>query len=504
MSQQFILDIEFILKAIEEKNGKSANEEYNKILNFLTDTESAWITSASVPLLKLLYEKKNSSDGDFLFRILNQLRIVKTPAYLTLSENQSWSDLHFQIMELAAKLIDAKILSANPEYLKSNGLVIAPEAVLGFESPRQIPFVDLKTQYRNLNREIDRAIDSTIARTAFIGGSSNVDIKEFEEKFSNYLGIKHCVSCANGTDSLEILLRSFGIGPEDEVIVPALSWISTSEAVSSMGAKPVFVDIEENHFTIDTNLIEKKITNRTKAIIPVHLYGHPADMGPILKLARKYNLYVIEDCAQAHGAEYEGQLVGTIGDAGSFSLFPGKNLGAYGDAGCIVTKDDEIASKARMIANHGQLEKHNHVLEGRNSRMDGIQASILNVKLPRLKEWTEDRRTNAKTYHEKLKNLDLLLPKEAKNVKHVYHLFVIRSAKRSQLQSALKKGGVETSIHYPTPLPFLNAYKQEGYTKLDFPVAAECCEEILSLPMFPELRLLDIEFISNIIKKELS
>ncbi|EKS07980.1 DegT/DnrJ/EryC1/StrS family aminotransferase [Leptospira santarosai] len=503
MNRQFVIDLEFILKVLDEEN-KRIGGEYKRILNSLLESETGWVPSASVPILKLLFEREISSDGEILSNILKRLKIIKTPAYLNFEKNQSWRDLHFQILEWAAKILDAKILSLNPEFLKASDIVISPEMAINAESSKQISFVDLKAQYFGLNQEIDRAIDSVIHRTAFIGGSGNGHTKEFEEKFSDFLGIKHCISCANGTDSLEILLKSFGIGVGDEVIVPALSWISTSESVSNVGAKPVFVDIEENHYTIDCNLIEEKITTRTKAIIPVHLYGHPADMNRILELAGKYNLFVLEDCAQAHGAEYEGRLVGTIGHAGSFSFFPGKNLGAYGDAGGIVTQDDEIASKARMIANHGQKEKHNHILEGRNSRMDGIQASVLNVKLPRLKKWTDDRRKNSETYRQELQNQDLLLPKEAENVKHVYHLFVIRSKKRIQLQSALKKEGVETSIHYPTPLPFLTAYSQEGYSKDDFPVAVRCCEEILSLPMFPELSKPDIQYISNIIKKELS
>ncbi len=362
----------------------------------------------------------------------------------------------------------------------------------------KVPFVDLGRQYESLKEAIDRAIDDVVHDRAFIGSLKNPHVKEFEEHFSDYVGAKHVIACGNGTDALEILVRSLGIGPGDEVIVPALSWIATSEAVSNMGATPVFVDIEPDYFTIDPEKIEKKITSRTRAIIPVHLYGHPADMKKIQEIARRHNLKIIEDCAQAHGAEIDGRRVGTFGDAGAFSFYPGKNLGAYGDAGCMVTNDAETAQTARMIAQHGQSgEKHRHFIEGRNSRMDGIQASVLNVKLPHLDDWTEARIRNAALYHDLLKDLPLELPQTRPGNRHVFHLFVIRTEHRNELRNLLTEKGIATAIQYPSALPFLDAYARFGHTEKDFPVIALYQKQILSLPMFPELKREEIEYTAD-------
>lgn len=347
-----------------------------------------------------------------------------------------------------------------------------------------IPFVDLHRQYETIKPEIDQVITDVIKETAFIGGKR---ISEFETEFSNWLGVKHCIGCANGTDSIEILLKAMGIGVGDEVIVPAISWISTSEAVSSVGAIPVFVDIDPETFTIDTTLIEQALSSKTKAIIPVHLYGHPADMISIMQIAKKYGLKVVEDCAQAHGAKINGQNIGTFGDAASFSFYPGKNLGAYGDAGGMVTNSDELARIARQIANHGQEGKHNHLIEGRNSRLDGLQAAILSVKLPYLENWVTARNSLAQHYSSEVKNGEIQLPAIRENNTHAWHLFVIRTENRDKLKKYLFENGVETAIHYPTALPFLTCYANRNFKKSDFPIAFAYQSQILSLPMFPEL-----------------
>ncbi len=361
----------------------------------------------------------------------------------------------------------------------------------------KVPFVDLKAQYQNLKADIDQAVANVINEVTFVGGKY---VKAFEEAFAQYLGIKHCISCANGTDSLEILLKAMGIGAGDEVIVPANSWISTSEAVSNIGATPVFVDILPDYYTIDPSKIEEKITPRTKAIVPVHLYGLPAEMDEIVAIARKYGLKVMEDCAQSHGATYKGKMTGTLGDCASFSFYPGKNLGAYGDAGAMVTNDDEIARMARLIANHGQPKKNEHEIEGRNSRLDSLQAAILSVKLPHLEKWTEARRRNADLYRKYLADLGIVLPKVPEYSRHVYHLFVVRVANRQQVMEKLKAEGVETSIHYPTPLPLLKAYQRFGYSAQDFPVAASQMHQILSLPMYAELTEEMIEHVATVMK----
>lgn len=360
---------------------------------------------------------------------------------------------------------------------------------------QKVPFVDLYAQYLTIKPHIDEAIESTIRSSSYIGGKP---VAAFEKAFSEFIGVPHVIGCANGTDSIEILLQAFGIGKDDEVVVPAISWISTAEAVSSVGAKPVFVDIEDEYYTIDVSLIEKAITPRTKAIIPVHLYGHPADMPTIMSVAAKHNLIVIEDCAQAHGAQIEGKMIGTFGHAASFSFYPGKNLGAYGDAGAMATADPAVAEKARMIANHGQKGKHNHVIEGRNSRLDGLQAAVLNVKLPHLEGWTGARIANAAKYDRLLeKNEGIGLPLVKKGYRHVYHLYVVRVEHRTEVQKALAAVEIETAVHYPMALPFLPCYGGYGYETSHFPVAASCQNQILSIPMYAELTEEQIDRVSK-------
>jgi dTDP-4-amino-4,6-dideoxygalactose transaminase len=361
----------------------------------------------------------------------------------------------------------------------------------------KVPFVDLKAQYLSIKEDVDNAIQNVIEQSAFIGG---IAIKQFEAAFASYVGLKHCIACGNGTDSIEILLKAMNIGAGDEVIVPANSWISTSEAVSAIGATPVFVDVDE-FYSINISLAEKKITAKTKAIIPVHLYGHPADMPAIMQLAEKYKLKVIEDCAQSHGAEINGKRTGTWGHAASFSFYPGKNLGAYGDAGAMLTNDDELAAVSRQIANHGQIKKHHHVREGRNSRMDTIQAAILLAKLPHIEQWTQQRVRHAALYSELLKDIDVITPLTKNKCSHVFHLYVIRTENREALQKYLDENGIETAVHYPTALPLLPCYSHYHYTAEDFPVAYYNQGRLLSLPMYAELKDEQIEYVVGLIKR---
>ncbi len=362
----------------------------------------------------------------------------------------------------------------------------------------KVKFADLKTQYQTLKNDIDKAISNVIDEMAFVGGKYP---KKFEEEFKNLYQVKECISVANGTDAIYIVMKMLGIGPGDEVITTASSWISTSETISQTGARPVFVDIDE-FYTIDSNKIEAAITKRTKAIIPVHLYGQPADMNKINQIAETYKLYVIEDCAQSHFSMFNNKFVGTFGNASTFSFYPGKNLGAYGDAGCIITNDTELGLKCKMYANHGALKKHEHIIEGINSRLDGIQAAILSVKLPHLNSWNNKRISNALLYNTLLKDLEQVrTPLIRDNSLHTFHLFVIRVKERDDLVDYLKSKGIETAIHYPTSLPLLPAYSYLNSDLNLFPQSIQHHKEIISLPLYPELDIESITYVVDTIKE---
>ncbi len=361
----------------------------------------------------------------------------------------------------------------------------------------RIPFVDLHSQYLNIKTEIDQAIHNVIQDSAFIGGKY---VEQFEHHFADYVGTKYCISVGNGTDALYIALKVLGINNGDEVITAANSFIATSEAITLTGARPVFVDCDERTYNIDVQKIPAAITSRTKAIVPVHLYGQPAAMDDILEVAKTRKLFVVEDAAQAHGARDKGRSIGTFGGFACFSFFPGKNLGAYGDGGAIVTGDEKLARKARMYANHGRVEKYNHEFEGTNSRLDGIQAAILEVKLKYLEQWTDRRRSVAKRYDEELRNV-VVTPTVRPNVKHVYHLYVIRVKQRDQLIARLKEQGISTGIHYPIPLPFLKAYEYLGHKSEDFPIAHSLKDEILSLPIHGDITDDQVSFIIEQVKR---
>lgn len=361
---------------------------------------------------------------------------------------------------------------------------------------QKIPFVDLLAQYQSIKADIDMAIEAVIRESAFIR-SKYVD--NFEKQFADLLGIKHCVSCANGTDALYIVMKGLNVKPGDEVITTAHSWISTSETISQIGAKVVFCDTDAHTFTIDPELIESKITSKTVGIIPVHLYGQPANMDPIMKIAKNNNLWIIEDCAQAHLAEYKNQLVGSFGNAATFSFYPGKNLGAMGDAGGIVTNDDKLAEWCALYARHGG--KGEHFIEGVNSRLDGLQAAILSAKLPYLKEWTEKRNQVANLYNSLLANIsEVQIPLVGNGRKHVYHLYVVKVKYRDELQKFLTQSGVETMLNYPKALPFYPAYAHLKHAPEDFSQAYTSQQSILSLPIYPELKNDQIHYVCDMIK----
>lgn len=364
-----------------------------------------------------------------------------------------------------------------------------------------VPLVDLKAQYRAIKEEIDEAVLCVLARTDFIQGE---DVPFFEKEFAAFCNTKEAVGVSSGTEALRLALLSYGIGPGDEVITTPFTFIATAEAISQVGARPVFVDIDPRSFNLDPAKLEAAITGRTKAVIPVHLYGRPADMAPIMSIASAYNLKVIEDAAQAHGATYRGEPVGTIGDVGTFSFYPGKNLGAYGDAGIVVTNDPDVAESIRMLRDHGQRQRYEHLYLGYNARLDTIQAAVLRVKLRHLPAWNNRRKAIAAMYQELLQECGLEFPSEDESVEPVYHLFVVRTPYREHLQGALSAAGIATGVHYPIPLHMQPAYRHLRYRPGSFPESERAAREVLSLPMYPELSDEQVFMIAQTLREVLS
>ncbi len=351
-----------------------------------------------------------------------------------------------------------------------------------------VPFVDLQAQYRAIRDEIDLAIRRVLDESSYVLGP---EVERFEREFAEYVGAAHCVAVNSGTAAIQLALQACGVGRGDEIIVPANSFFATAEAVSTANATPVFVDADAVSYTIDTTKIEGAITPRTRAIMPVHLYGQAADMDVILRIAARHNLLVIEDAAQAHGSRYKGERVGALGKAGAFSFYPGKNLGAYGEGGALTTNDREVARLARMLRDHGSERKYHHELVGYNFRLEGLQGAILSVKLKHLDRWNALRRQHAARYRELLADLELSgalhLPREMDYAEHIYHLFVVQTDERDHLQKALTDAGVATSIHYPVPIHLQPAYGDLNYRRGSFPETERQAARVLSLPMFPEL-----------------
>jgi dTDP-4-amino-4,6-dideoxygalactose transaminase len=347
-----------------------------------------------------------------------------------------------------------------------------------------IPFVDLRAQYREIQEEVEEAVARVLADAAYVLGS---EVESFESEFADYCGAAHGVALNSGTSALHLALLAAGVGPGDEVITVPFTFIATAAAIRYVGATPVFVDIDPVSYTLDPARLEAAITSRTKALIPVHLYGHPVDMDPVLEIARHRGLHVIEDAAQAHGSIYKGRLAGGLGDFGCFSFYPTKNLGACGEGGIVVTRDPERASRVRMLRDWGQTSKHRHELLGFNYRMDGIQGAILRVKLRRLERWTEMRRAHATRYDKELADSGVSTPVEMPWARHVYHAYTVRSPRRDALREALAEEDIQSAVHYPVPVHLQPIFADLGCSRGDFPNAEAAAEEVLCLPIFPEL-----------------
>ncbi len=362
----------------------------------------------------------------------------------------------------------------------------------------KVPFLDLKAEHAPLRKEFDDAIRQVIDSNAFAGGPF---VTKFEEEFAAFCQCEHAIGLGSGTEALWLVLLALGIGPGDEVITVPSTFMATAEAITYCGATPTFVDIDERTYTMDPAQLEGAITKKTKAIIPVHLFGQPADMDPIMKIARAHKLPVIEDAAQAHGAEYRGRPAGTIGIAGCFSFYPGKNLGAFGEAGAVITNDFELQKKIRTLRDHGQVQKYYHTMVGWNCRMDGIQGAVLSVKLRSLKRGNELRRTHAAHYTKALSSMEhVVAPSEADYAKHVYHVYAIRVQDRNELMEFFAKKGIGYGVHYPVPIHLQDAYRGLGYEKGAFPIAERTAEEFLSLPMYPTLSQVQRDLVVEAIK----
>ncbi|KOP72014.1 aminotransferase [Bacillus sp. FJAT-21945] len=355
-----------------------------------------------------------------------------------------------------------------------------------------IPFSKFEPMHNEIEKEFLDKVKEVYNNNWFIKGQ---ELEKFEEEFSSYCNAQYCVGCGNGLDALYLILRAYGIGEGDEVLVPSNTFIATALAVTYTGAKPVFVEPNINTYNINPDLIEQAISNKTKAIIAVHLYGHPAEMGKIIELSKKYNLKVIEDAAQAHGALYQGEKVGTLGDAAAFSFYPGKNLGAIGDGGAVITNDQNIANRVRALGNYGSDKKYHHIYKGTNSRLDEIQAAFLRIKLKKLDKYNNSRRSIAKQYLEGINNSKIIMPFEMVNLKDVWHLFVVRTEYRSEFQNYLNSQGISTLIHYPIPIHLQPSYKEFCYRKGDFPIAEKISQEVISLPIWYGMNEEEIHYV---------
>lgn len=361
-----------------------------------------------------------------------------------------------------------------------------------------IPLVNLKRQVEQLRPELEQAFANLLEKTDFVGGQA---VKAFESNFARYCQAQHCIGVGNGTDALYLIFRALGLEPGSEVIVPAMTFIATAEVLSPLGLKPVFADIDPVTYTLNPAHVETLITPKTRAIMPVHLYGQPADLKPLKALAEKHGLMLVEDAAQAHGAEYQGQRIGSFGNAAGFSFYPGKNLGAFGDGGGVVTHDETLAGKIRTLANHGSVTKYEHVVEGVNSRLDTLQAAILDIKLAHLDAGNQKRREWAALYTELLKDVpELTLPKTAADRSHVFHLYVVQYERRDDLLKALQEKGIFGGIHYPVPLHLQPAFAYLGHRSGEFPVAETLGRNCLSLPMFPELTEDEVHTIAKVVR----
>ena len=496
---KFVLDANILLDFLLERENY---KEVSKVIEYLVKNKNGFISSSSLSTLYYVVFKYKRKIFPFLPKILKNFIIWKTPSYINWNHPLAQKDIEDYLIHLTAESLNAFVITPDEEFLKFSDRAITIEEffeIIQNKNNENVPFLDLSPQNIRFFSEVEHKIDRIINTSHFICGKY---VKEFEDRFAEYLGAKFCIGVNSGTSALIVALMAIGLKPGDEVIIPVNTFIATAEAISILGGKPVFIDIHPEYYTIEVTQIEDKITDRTKAIIPVHLYGQCADMDPIMEIARKYNFWVIEDACQAHGAEYKGRKAGTIGHIGCFSFYPSKNLGAWGEAGAVVTNDKELAEKIKKIRNHGSRMKYYHEVVGGNFRMSEIQGAVLSTKIKFLDEWNDMRRRATKLYNKLLNKIEnIAIPYEAPYNKHVYHLYVIRVNNRDKIKEYLQKHGIETGIHYPIPLHLQKAYKALGVNEGCYPVAEKVADEILSLPIFPYIKEEEIDYVVEKLKK---
>jgi len=494
---KFVLDVEILLDFLLEGNNYV---ETSKIINYLVNNKNGYISAASIPKIYSAVSKSSKELLSSLPKIFDNFIIWKVPSYINWDHPLVKKDIGAYLIHITAESLDAFIITQNANFLSLSKRAINIEEFFKIvyqkeKNKKQIPFLDLVCQNIQVFSEVESKIDKIINSSRFICGKH---VRDFEKKYASYLETKFCIGVNSGTSALMAALMAIGLKPGDEVIIPVNTFIATAEAISILGGKPVFVDIHPIYYTIDVTQIENKITENTKAIIPVHLYGQCADMDPIMEIARKYNLWVIEDACQAQGAEYKGKKAGTISHIGCFSFYPAKNLGSWGEAGAVVTNNEELADKIKKIRNHGSARKYYHELIGANFRMSEIQGAVLSSKIEFLDEWNDMRRKAAVLYNKKLEKIaNITIPYEAPYNKHVYHLYVIRvNNNRDRVKEALRKCGIETGIHYPIPIHKQKPYKDSNFGQ-SYPVAEKVANDLLSLPIFPYIKEEEIHYITE-------
>lgn len=513
MRKFFLWDTNIVLDVLLKR--AQANPYFERIhLIFIKNDWTIYLAAHQLGTIEYVYRRdclRAQLPLTEAWKVWEQFRqrvsVLKTPAAVDWKNPLAQFDFEDYQVECAAKLIDAQIISRDEDFVTRSSHCLTPGqfleqlALFDSQSSSSVTFLDLKTPHIELRAELENAFDRTLNSGWYIQGN---EVKQFEHEFADYCEVKHCVGVANGLEALHLILRAYGIGEGDEVIVPSNTYIATWLAASYAGAIPIPVEPDERTYNIDPTLIEAAITPRTKAIIAVHLYGQPADMDAINAIARKHNLKVIEDAAQAHGARYKGRRVGTLGDAAGFSFYPGKNLGAIGDGGAVTTNDAALADKVRVLGNYGSRVKYTNEIKGFNSRLDELQAAFLREKLKKLDEWNSRRKVIAAEYLSGLVDCDLKLPHVPEWADPVWHLFVVRNAQRDQLQKKLSDAGISTMIHYPIPPHLQGAYAELAYGTGDFPIAEQIHAEVLSLPMGPHLTSGEVVLICQVLINQMN